>query len=49
MKKDTSCPTFYKAILDSWNFHFEAYAINATLAKEHLKLGLNNHAKNDTN
>ena len=24
---------FYKAILDSWNFHFEAYAINETLAK----------------
>ena len=36
---------FYKAILDSRRFHFEAYAINETLAKEHLKLGLNNHAK----
>jgi len=36
---------FYKAILDSWNFHFESYAINETLAKEHLKKGLNNHAK----
>ena len=36
---------FYKAILDSWNFHFEAYAENETLAREHLKKGLNNHAK----
>jgi len=36
---------FYKAILDSRRFHFEAYAINETLAKEHLKKGLNNHAK----
>jgi hypothetical protein len=36
---------YYKAIFDSRNFHFEVYAINATLAKEHLKLGLNNHAK----
>jgi hypothetical protein len=36
---------FYKAIFDSINFHFEAYAINETLAKEHLKKGLNNHAK----
>jgi len=36
---------FYKAILDSWNFQFEAYGENETLAKEHLKKGLNNHAK----
>ncbi len=36
---------FYKAIFDSWNFQFEAYAENETLAREHLKLGLNNHAK----
>ena len=35
---------FYKSILDSWNFHFEAYAENETLAREHLKKGLNNHA-----
>jgi hypothetical protein len=35
----------YKAIFDSWNFQFEAYAENETLAREHLKLGLNNHAK----
>ena len=36
---------FYKAIFDSWNFQFEAYAENETLAREHLKKGLNNHAK----
>lgn len=36
---------FYKAILDSRRFQFEAYAENPTLAKEHLKKGLNNHAK----
>ena len=35
----------YKAIFDSWNFQFEAYAENETLAKEHLKKGLKNHAK----
>jgi hypothetical protein len=45
MKKEVSSIKFYKAILDSRRFHFEAYAINETLAKEHLKKGLNNHAK----
>jgi hypothetical protein len=35
----------YKAIFDSWNFSFEAYHENEILAIEHLKLGLNNHAK----
>ena len=35
----------YKAKLDSWNFTFEAYHDNEILAKEHLKLGLSNHAK----
>jgi hypothetical protein len=45
MRKATGCPKFYKAIFDSRRFQFEAYAINPTLAKEHLKLGLNNHAK----
>jgi hypothetical protein len=33
MKKEAGCPTFYKAILDSWNFHFEAYAENETFKK----------------
>ena len=36
---------FYKAMVDSRNFQFEAYGENETLAKEHLKKGLNNHAK----
>jgi len=36
---------FYKAMFDSRNFQFEAYGENETLAKEHLKKGLNNHAK----
>jgi len=45
MKKDTSCPTFYKAKLETWNFCFEAFHENEILAKEHLKLGLENHAK----
>jgi hypothetical protein len=36
---------FYKAKLDSWNFQFEAYAETEILAKEHLKKGLRNHAK----
>jgi hypothetical protein len=36
---------FYKAMFDSRNFQFEAYGENKTLAKEHLKKGLNNHAK----
>ena len=36
---------FYKAKLDSWNFCFESYHENETLAIEHLKLGLRNHAK----
>jgi hypothetical protein len=35
----------YKAKLDSWNFCFEAYHEKEILAIEHLKLGLNNHAK----
>jgi hypothetical protein len=35
----------YKAKLDTWNFSFEAYHDNKILAIEHLKLGLNNHAK----
>lgn len=35
----------YKAIFDSWNFQFEAYAGTEALAREHLKLGLANHAK----
>jgi hypothetical protein len=37
--------TFYKAMFDSRNFQFEAYGENETLAKEHLKKCLNNHAK----
>jgi hypothetical protein len=36
---------FYKAMFDSRNFQFEAYGENETLAKEHLKKGLGNHAK----
>ena len=36
---------FYKAMFDSRNFQFEAYGENETLAREHLKKGLNNHAK----
>ena len=36
---------FYKAIIDSRRFHIEAYAENETQANEHLKKGLNNHAK----
>jgi hypothetical protein len=35
----------WKAKLDSWNFTFEAYHDNKILAIEHLKLGLENHAK----
>ena len=35
----------FKAKLESYNFTFEAYHENEILAKEHLKLGLNNHAK----
>jgi hypothetical protein len=35
----------WKAFLDSWNFRFEAFHENEILAIEHLKLGLNNHAK----
>jgi hypothetical protein len=35
----------YKAIFDSRNFSFEAYGETETLAIEHLKRGLNNHAK----
>ena len=35
----------YKAMYDSRNFSFEAYHDNEILAIEHLKLGLNNHAK----
>jgi len=35
----------YKTIFDSWNFHFEAYAETWILSREHLKKGLNNHAK----
>jgi len=35
----------FKAKLDSYNFTFEAYHENEILAQEHLKLGLNNHAK----
>jgi hypothetical protein len=36
---------FYKALFHSWNFSFEAYGENETLAREHLKRGLGNHAK----
>ena len=36
---------FYKAMFDSRNFQFEAYGENETLAREHLKKGLRNHAK----
>ena len=36
---------FYKAMFDSRNFQFEAYGKNETLAREHLKKGLRNHAK----
>ena len=32
-------------MFDSRNFQFEAYGENETLAREHLKKGLNNHAK----
>lgn len=35
----------HKAKLDTWNFSFEAFHENKILAIEHLKLGLNNHAK----
>ena len=35
----------WKAKLDSWNFSFEAYHEKEILFIEHLKLGLDNHAK----
>jgi hypothetical protein len=35
----------YKAKLESYNFTFEAYAENKTLALEHLKKGLMTHAE----
>ena len=35
---------FYRAKLQTGNYSFEAYGENKTLALEHMKLGLTNHA-----
>jgi hypothetical protein len=45
MKKDTGCPTFYKAKFDSYNFIFTSYGETKQKAIEKLKEGLIQHSR----